>query len=96
MDALEMINCPGFTAWAIEGRGKLSSKEPSHPKPFSARLVPMVKLELVAEDAEVDLILRTIQETAITGQEGDEKLIVSPMEQSIRIRNGKSSETTKR
>jgi len=88
MDALERIDCPGFMAWAIEGRGRPSARLPARPLSLAAQLIPMVKLEVVAEDAKVELILRTIQESAATGREGDGKLFVSPVERAIRIRIG--------
>lgn len=91
MDALEAIHCPGIMAWAIEGHGKQKGiKEQFRGRSFTVRLIPKVKLEIVAQDDEVDLIVKTILETAATGNVGDGKIFVSNVEQAVRIRTGES------
>jgi len=93
MDALEAIHCPGIMAWAIEGHGKQNGiKEQFRGRSFTVRLVPKVKLEIVVQDEEVDTITRTILETAATGQVGDGKIFVLPIDQAIRIRTGEFGE----
>lgn len=49
-------------------------------------MVPKVKFEIVAADGEVDRLVDIIVECAHTGQVGDGKIFVSPVEEAIRIR----------
>jgi nitrogen regulatory protein P-II 1 len=50
--------------------------------------VPMMKLELVCENQNVDAYIDIIQEAAKTGERGDDVVLVSPEEDAVRIRSG--------
>ena len=49
-------------------------------------MLPKVKFELVVEDSAVEELVELICETAATGEVGDGKVFVSPVEEVIRIR----------
>jgi len=49
---------------------------------------PKIKLEIVVADADKDLIVETILRHARTGEIGDGKIFVIPVEEAIRIRTG--------
>ncbi len=49
---------------------------------------PKLKLEVVVADADKDLIVETILRHARTGEIGDGKIFVSPVDEAIRIRTG--------
>jgi nitrogen regulatory protein PII len=49
---------------------------------------PKLKLEIVVADADKDLIVETILRHARTGEIGDGKIFVYPVEEAIRIRTG--------
>jgi len=49
---------------------------------------PKLKLEIVVADADKDLIVETILRHARTGEIGDGKIFVTPVEEAIRIRTG--------
>lgn len=51
-------------------------------------MVPKVKFELVVNDERVDDLVGIICETARTGEVGDGKVFVSPVEEVVRIRTG--------
>ena len=51
-------------------------------------MVPKVKFELVVNDERVDGLVDVICETARTGEVGDGKVFVSPVEEVVRIRTG--------
>ena len=51
-------------------------------------MVPKVKFELVADDDRVQDLVDIICETARTGEVGDGKVFVSPVEEVVRIRTG--------
>jgi nitrogen regulatory protein P-II 1 len=49
---------------------------------------PKLKLEIVVADSDKDLIVETILRHARTGEIGDGKIFVIPVEEAIRIRTG--------
>jgi nitrogen regulatory protein PII len=49
---------------------------------------PKLKLEIVVANADKDLIVETILRHARTGEIGDGKIFVIPVEEAIRIRTG--------
>jgi len=49
-------------------------------------MVPKVKFELVVEDEKASELIELICDTAVTGEVGDGKVFVSPVEDVIRIR----------
>lgn len=55
-------------------------------------MVPKVKFEIVAEDAQVDQLIDLICAAARTGEVGDGKIFVTPVEEVVRIRTGQRGE----
>ena len=53
---------------------------------------PKLKLEVVVEDKDKGLVLETILKHARSGDVGDGKIFVLPVEQAIRIRTGESGD----
>jgi nitrogen regulatory protein P-II 2 len=51
---------------------------------------PRVKLEIAVDDPVVEPVLEALANVARTGQSGDGRLLVSPLEQAIRIRTGET------
>ena len=51
---------------------------------------PKVKLEVVVEDSDVQVVIDAILRHARTGEVGDGKIFVLPVEKAIRIRTGES------
>ena len=51
-------------------------------------IVPKVKIEVVVEDDEADAVIDAVMASARTGEVGDGKIFVSPVEEVIRIRTG--------
>lgn len=59
---------------------------------YSVDMLPKVKLEVVVADGNVDDVIDTIQKAAWTGNIGDGKIFVLPVEQAIRVRTGERGE----
>ena len=57
-------------------------------QPYSVDMLPKVKLETVVADASADEVVQIIQQSAWTGNIGDGKIFVLPVEQAIRVRTG--------
>jgi len=55
---------------------------------YSVDMLPKVKLEMVVIDTSVDEAVDIIQKSAWTGNIGDGKIFVSPVDQAIRVRTG--------
>ncbi len=55
---------------------------------ISVDMLPKVKLEMVVNDDDVDTVVDIIMENARTGEIGDGKIFVYPIEQTIRVRTG--------
>jgi nitrogen regulatory protein P-II 1 len=55
---------------------------------YSVDMLPKVKLETVVADANVDDVVATIQKAAWTGNIGDGKIFIIPVEEAIRVRTG--------
>lgn len=49
---------------------------------------PRVKLEIAVDDPAVEPVLEALGNVARTGRSGDGRILVSPLEQAIRIRTG--------
>lgn len=56
-------------------------------------MVPKVKFEVVVEDDAVDALVDTIVGAARTGEVGDGKIFVAPVEEVVRIRTGERGAT---
>ena len=56
-------------------------------------LRPKLKLEVVVDDGDVSVVTDTILRHARTGNVGDGKIFVIPVEDAIRVRTGESGET---
>lgn len=55
-------------------------------------MVPKIKFEIIADDAQVDAIVDVIVSTARTGEVGDGKIFVSDIERVVRIRTGEEND----
>ena len=49
-------------------------------------MIPKVKFELIVSDNQVDKLINLICDTAATGDVGDGKIFISPVEEVVRIR----------
>jgi len=49
-------------------------------------LIPKVKIEMVVEDDEVETIISIIKRVAVTGEAGDGRIFVIPVESAIKVR----------
>jgi nitrogen regulatory protein P-II 1 len=91
--ALEEIGCHGLTIKEVRGRGiQLGITESYRGHDYKVDLLPKTEIEIVTNEAELDKIIDTIVKTAQTGDIGDGKIFISPVEEVIRIRTGERGE----
>ena len=67
--------------------------EPYRGSTLTVNVRPKLKLEVVVEDKDKDVVVETILRHARTGEVGDGKIFVLPVEEAIRIRTGEDGET---
>jgi nitrogen regulatory protein P-II 1 len=58
---------------------------------YKVDMLPKVKVEIVVPDEKVDEAVELIRKAAHTGNIGDGKIFVLPVEKTIRIRTGETN-----
>ncbi|MGI6217998.1 MAG: P-II family nitrogen regulator [Coriobacteriales bacterium] len=86
-DALFAAKVTGMTISQVNGCGNQHGwKEYYRGTEVMVNMVSKVKFELVVNDEQVDNLIDLICETASTGEVGDGKVFVFPVEEVVRIR----------
>ncbi len=81
----------GMTITEVRGYGRQKGHtETYRGSEYQIEFVPKIKLEVVVQDEKVDLVIDSILSVARTGQVGDGKIFVSPVEEAVRIRTEES------
>jgi len=88
---LSNVGIKGMTITEVRGFGRQRGhKEVYRGAEYQVDFVGKVKIEIVADAVMVPEIVQVIQEQARTGEIGDGKIFVTPVEAAIRIRTGES------
>lgn len=92
-EALGEIGVKGMTLTEVKGYGRQKGHtELYRGSEYQIDFLPKVKLEVVVAAGMVDKVVDTIVRAAKTGQVGDGKIFVYPVEDVIRVRTGESGE----
>jgi nitrogen regulatory protein P-II 1 len=92
-DALSEIGVRGMTLSEVKGYGRQKGHtELYRGSEYHIDFLPKIKIEIVVSDAMLDKVVDTILKTAKTGQVGDGKIFVYPIDDVIRVRTGESGE----
>ena len=92
-NALLAVGCEGMTVSEIKGRGSQKGiKESYRGSSYCIDLIPKTRIEIVVKDEGVDTIIDAIKEGAHTGNIGDGKIFVYPIDNVIRIRTGEEGD----
>ena len=93
-EALEKVGYPGMTVVRVEGHGRQKGRiERFRGQEAKVELLPKVKIEIVTQDQHVAELIGLIKKTAHTGEVGDGKIFVIPVEEVVRIRTGEEGES---
>jgi len=85
--ALEASGVTGITVTEVSGYGRQKGHiEVYRGTEYTIALVPKLRLEVVVGDDAVDAVTDAIVRAAATGEIGDGKVWVSPVETVIRVR----------
>ena len=88
-DALSERGVHGMTVYEVMGCGsQLGWSEFYRGTAVLLNMIPKVKVELVVNDAQVEGLIELVCEVARTGEVGDGKIFVYPVEECVRIRTG--------
>jgi len=90
-EALEALGVAGMTLSEVSGYGRQKGHtEVYRGAEYDVLLVPKVRVEVVAQEADVEQIIEAIRTSAATGKIGDGKIWVSPIEAVQRVRTGET------
>ena len=93
-DALSQFNIAGMTLSEVRGHGRQKGHTAIYRgKEYSVSLLPKMKLEIVIPDDLVEETIRVIIQTARTGEIGDGRVFVLPVEEGYNIRTGEKDVT---
>ena len=88
-DALKEVGVTGMSVGEIRGFGRQSGQtEVYRGAEYKVEFVPKTRIEVAVDDGDVDRVVLAIETAARTGEIGDGKIVVVPVEQVLRIRTG--------
>lgn len=88
-DALKSAGIAGLTVTEVKGFGRQGGHtETYRGSEYTVDFLPKLKLEVVVDDAQAASTVDAITGAAATGEIGDGKVWVTPVEEIVRIRTG--------
>src|SRR5207249_5963143 len=88
-DALTKLSIAGMTVTEVRGHGRQKGhKAVYRGTEYSVTLLPKVMIEVIVPDEMVESVLETSMKAARTGEIGDGRIFVIPVEQGYNIRTG--------
>jgi nitrogen regulatory protein P-II 2 len=89
--ALGMLGVQGITVTEVKGHGRQKGHtEFYRGAEYSVSFIPKVKIEVAVEASLTDKVIEAIQHAGQTGQIGDGKIFVLPLELAMRVRTGET------
>ena len=90
-DALTAMGVHGMTVTEVKGYGRQKGHtEIYRGAEYAINFLPKLRIEAAVADNIVDKVVETIGAAAKTGQIGDGKIFVTPVEHAVRIRTGET------
>ncbi|MBD1910421.1 MULTISPECIES: P-II family nitrogen regulator [unclassified Leptolyngbya] len=87
--ALVNAGIVGMTVSEVRGFGRQKGQtERYRGSEYTVEFLQKLKLEIVVEDNQVDMVVDKIISAARTGEIGDGKIFISPVDRIVRIRTG--------
>jgi nitrogen regulatory protein PII len=89
--ALAEAGAPSITVTDVSGRGSQPAKKGQwRGEEYTVDLHQKVKVECVVADVPSEDVVEAIREGAHTGEKGDGKIFVLPVDSALQIRTGKT------
>jgi nitrogen regulatory protein P-II 2 len=90
-DALTSIGVHGMTVTEVKGYGRQKGHtEIYRGAEYAVSFLPKLKIEVAVKREMSDAVVEAIVSKAKTGQIGDGKIFVTPLDQVVRIRTGET------
>jgi Amt family ammonium transporter len=87
--SLAEINAPSLTVTNVSGRGSQPAKKGQwRGEEFTVDLHQKVKVDVVVADIPADEVAEAIADAAETGEPGDGKVFIMPVEDALQVRTG--------
>jgi nitrogen regulatory protein P-II 1 len=91
--ALVNAGIVGMTVSEVRGFGRQKGQtERYRGSEYTVEFLQKLKVEIVVEDDQLDMVVDKVIAAARTGEIGDGKIFVSPVDQIIRIRTGEKNQ----
>ena len=92
--ALVNAGIVGMTVTEVRGFGRQKGQvERYRGSEYTVEFLQKLKLEIVVDEPQVETVVNAVQEAARTGEIGDGKIFVSPVDSVVRIRTGDRGNT---
>ena len=92
-ESILKLGVSGMTITEVKGFGRQKGhKEIYRGAEYVVDFLPKIKIEVVVSTDILPRVIETIKEKAYTGQIGDGKIFVFPVERALRIRTGEEDE----
>ena len=80
---------PGMTVSEVRGHGRQGGHQTIYRGvEYNVTLLPKVMIEISIDDNKVDDVVRIVSQTARTGEIGDGRIFVVPIEETYHVRTG--------
>ncbi|NJL85842.1 MAG: P-II family nitrogen regulator [Leptolyngbyaceae cyanobacterium SM1_1_3] len=90
--ALVNAGIVGMTVSEVRGFGRQKGQtERYRGSEYTVEFLQKLKIEIVVEDAQVDMVVEKVISAARTGEIGDGKIFVTPVDEIVRIRTGEKN-----
>jgi nitrogen regulatory protein P-II 2 len=88
-EALSALGVQGMTVSEVKGYGRQKGHtEVYRGAEYAVSFLPKLKIEVAVGAAMAEAVMDAVMAKARTGQIGDGKIFVTPLEQALRIRTG--------
>ena len=92
-DALAGVGATGMTVTEVKGFGRQKGHtEIYRGAEYVVNMLPKIRIDIAVDTDQVDKVIGAIMASAKTGQIGDGKVFVTPIEEAVRIRTGERGE----
>jgi nitrogen regulatory protein P-II 2 len=90
-DALIAVGVHGMTITEVKGYGRQKGHtEIYRGAEYVVNFLPKIRIEIAVSDEDAERVVEAISNSAKTGQIGDGKIFVTPIDHALRIRTGET------
>ncbi len=91
-EALHEVGIEFFSFWDVRGVGQAREGRVYRGIVYDTSTIERIKLSIIVRDKNIEKTVNAILESARTGEIGDGKVFIIPIEGSYRIRTGESGD----